>query len=59
MAHRSGLLAYHDAMLTSGPTGGTNHEIKTMNRQALGSQDVEFFRLKILAIHETGYAPVG
>jgi len=39
--------------------GGTNRETRTMNRRALGSHDVEFFRLEISAIHETGYAPVG
>ena len=33
-AHRSGLLAYYDAMITSGPLEGTNHKIKTMKRQA-------------------------
>jgi transposase len=33
-AHRSGLLAYDDAMITSGPLEGTNNTIKTMKRQA-------------------------
>ena len=58
-AHRSGLLAYYDAMITSGPMEGTNNKIKTMKRQAYGFRDVEFFKLKILAIHETKYALVG
>jgi transposase len=58
-AHRSGLLAYYDAMITSGPMEGTNHKIKTMKRQAYGFRDREFFKLKILAIHETKYALVG
>jgi len=55
-AHRSGLLAYYDAMITSGPMEGTNNKIKTMKRQAYGFRDQEFFKLKILAIHETKYA---
>jgi transposase len=38
---------------------GTNNKIKTMNRQAYGYRDMEFFELKILAIHETRYALVG
>jgi transposase len=58
-AHRSGLLAYYDVMISSGPMEGTNNKIKTMKRQAYGFRDVEFFKLKILAIHETKYALVG
>jgi transposase len=58
-AHRNGLLAYYDAMITSGPMEGTNNKIKTMKRQAYGFRDHEFFKLKILAIHETKYALVG
>jgi transposase len=58
-AHRSGLLTYYDAMITSGPMEGTNNKIKTMKRQAYGFRDQEFFKLKILAIHETRYALVG
>jgi transposase len=58
-AHRSGLLAYYDARITSGPMEGTNNKIKTMKRQAYGFRDQEFFKLKILAIHETKYALVG
>jgi transposase len=57
--HRSGLLAYYDAMITSGPMEGTNNKIKTMKRQAYGFRDREFFKLKILAIHETKYALIG
>jgi transposase len=58
-AHRSGLLAYYDVMISSGPMEGTNNKIKTMKRQAYGFRDLEFFKLKILAIHETKYALVG
>jgi transposase len=58
-AHRSGLLAYYDVMISSGPMEGTNNKIKTMKRQAYGSRDHEFFKLKILAIHETKYALIG
>jgi len=58
-AHRSGLLAYYDVMISSSPMEGTNNKIKTMKRQAYGFRDMEFFKLKILAIHETKYALVG
>jgi transposase len=58
-AHRSGLLAYYDVMISSGPLEGTNNKIKTMKRQAYGFRDREFFKLRILAIHETRYELVG
>ena len=58
-AHRSGLLAYYDARITSGPMEGTNNKIKTMKRMAYGFRDPEFFKLRILAIHETRFALVG
>ena len=58
-AHRSGLLADYDVMITSGPMEGTNNKIKTMKRQAYGFRDKEFFKLKILAIHETRYELIG
>ena len=58
-AHRGGLLAYYDVMITSGPLEGTNNKIKTMKRQAYGFRDQEFFKLKIPAIHETKYELVG
>jgi transposase len=57
--HRAGLLAYYDVMISSGPMEGTNNKIKTMKRQAYGFRDMEFFKLKILAIHETKFALVG
>ena len=58
-AHRSGLLAYYDVPISSGPMEGTNNKIKTMKRQAYGFRDREFFTLKILAIHETKYKLIG
>src|SRR3954447_20630013 len=57
--HRSGLLAYYDVRITSGPMEGTNNKIKTMKRQAYGFRDWGFFKLKLLAIHETRYELVG
>jgi transposase len=57
--YRSGLLAYYDAMITSGPLEGTNNKIKTLKRTPYGFRDHEFFKLKILALHETRYELVG
>jgi len=58
-SHRAGLLAYYDYRISTGPLEGTNNKIKTMKRQAYGFRDQEFFKLKILAIHEARYALVG
>jgi transposase len=38
---------------------GTNNKIKTLKRQAYGFRDKEFFKLKIMALHESKYALVG
>lgn len=57
--HAWGILAYYDYPISTGPLEGTNNKIKTMKRQAYGFRDKEFFKLKILAIHETKYALVG
>ena len=57
--HRTGLLAWYDHPISTGPLEGTNNKIKTMQRQAYGYRDQEFFRLKIYAIHEATYALVG
>ena len=57
--HRSGILAWYDHCISTGPLEGTNNKIKTMKRQAYGFRDIEFFKLKIMALHETKYALVG
>jgi transposase len=57
--HRSGILAYYDYPISTGPLEGTNNKIKTLQRQAYGFRDQEFFKLKIYALHETKYALVG
>lgn len=58
-AYKLGILAYYDYRISSGPLEGTNNKIKTMKRMAYGFRDMEFFKLKIMAIHETKYALVG
>jgi transposase len=58
-AHRTGILAYYDFPISTGPLEGTDNKIKTMKRQAYGFRDIEFFKLKIMALHETKYALVG
>jgi transposase len=58
-AHRHGILAYYDHPISNGPLEGTNNKIKTMQRQAYGFRDHEFFKLKIYALSEMRYALVG
>jgi transposase len=57
--HRRGILAYYDYPISTGPLEGTNTKIQLMKRQAYGFRDLQFFKLKILSIHETKYALVG
>jgi len=58
-AHRTGILAYYDYPISTGQLEGTNNKIKTMQRQAYGFRDREFFKLKIFAIHKSRYALIG
>jgi transposase len=57
--HRQGILAYYDCPISTGPLEGTNTKIQAMKRQAYGFRDHDFFKLKILALHQTKYALVG
>ena len=57
--YRSGILAYYDYPISTGPLEGTNTKIQLLKRQAYGFRDQEFFKLKIYAIHTTKYALVG
>jgi len=51
------ILAYYDFnRMSSGPMEGTNNKIKTLQKRAYGYHDMEFFKLKVMALHETRYA---
>jgi transposase len=56
--YKSGILAYYDFRISSAALEGTNNKIKT-KRMAYGFRDHQFFKLKIMAIHEAKYALVG
>jgi transposase len=56
---RKGILAYYDYRISTGPLEGTNNKIKTLQRQAYGFRDMDFFKLKIYALHLSRYALVG
>lgn len=57
--HKTSLLAWYDAPISTGPLEATNNKIKTLQRKAYGYRDYEFFKLKIYASHEATYALVG
>jgi len=54
--YKSGILAYYDYRISSGPLEGTNNKIKTMKRMAYGFRDMEFFKLKFMGLHKAKYA---
>ena len=57
--HRAGILAHYDVPISTGPLEGTNNKIKTLQRQAYGYRDTEFFYLRIFALHHSPYELVG
>lgn len=57
--HALGILAWYDHEISTGPLEGTNNKIKTLKRQAYGFRDLEFFKLKIYALHKTRLQLVG
>lgn len=58
-AHRSGILAWWRHPINNGRMEGTNNKIKTLNRQAYGYRDEDFFILKLLGLHESRYKLTG
>ena len=57
--HRQGLLSYWRHPINNGRMEGTNNKIKTLQRQAYGYRDEEFFILKLLGLHESRYKLCG
>ncbi|WP_459925987.1 transposase, partial [Desulfatiferula olefinivorans] len=44
---------------STGPLEGINNKIIILQKQAYGFSDMDFFKLKILALHESKYALIG
>lgn len=59
LTHRRGLLAWYDVPISTGPLEGTNNKIRTLQRNAYGYRDREYFLLKLYALHQTRYVLVG
>lgn len=59
LLHRSGILSWWKHPINNGRMEGTNNKIKTVNRQAYGYRDEDFFVLKLLGLHESRYKLTG
>ena len=59
LASMQGLLGYYPHKITNGPLEGLNNKIKTMKRQAYGFRDMEYFKLRLYNLHNSGYAFAG
>ena len=59
LGYRNSILSYHDNRISSGPVEAFNNKIKTIQRQAYGYRDQEFFRLKVFSSHESKFKLVG
>ena len=57
--HRRGILNWWQHPINNGRMEGTNNKIKTLNRQAYGYRDEDFFILKLLGLHESRYTLTG
>lgn len=57
--HRRGILSWWQHPINNGRMEGTNNKIKTLNRQAYGYRDEEFFILRLLGLHESRYTLTG
>lgn len=59
LAHRTGIFAWYQYPISTGPLEGLNNKIKVLKRKAYGYRDKEFFKLKILSMHQLKYALSG
>jgi transposase len=56
LRHGKDMLNYFKHPITNGKTEGINNKIKTMKRQAYGFRDIEYFKLRLYNLHESGYS---
>ena len=50
--HEAHILTFFEHRITTGPLEGLNNKVKTLKRQAYGFRDSEYFKLRLLFIHE-------
>jgi transposase len=58
-ANRRGLLNWYKHRISTGPLEGFNNKAQLMKRQAYGYRNMEFYKLKLLTLHQTDVALVG
>jgi transposase len=58
-SHLYGLLAYFDHRISSGIIEGLNNKISTLLKRSYGLRDLDYFMLKVKAIHSSRYALLG
>ena len=52
LRHKPQILTYFEHHITTGPLEGLNNKVKVLKRQAYGFRDNEYFKLRLLFIHE-------
>jgi transposase len=50
--HAKGLLNYYDHLITNATTEGINNKIATLQKQAYGYRDMEYFKLRLYHLHK-------
>lgn len=53
LSHRDGIFNWYQHKISTGPLEGLNNKIKVLKRKAYGYRDMEYFMLKIYALHST------
>ena len=57
--YRTGILNWYTYPISTGPLEGTNNKIKTLKRQAYGFRDLQYFTLKLYALHLAKFELIG
>ena len=58
-SYRNQLFAWYEHPISTGPLEGFNNKAQTMKRQAYGYRNIDFYKLKLLTLHQKKYALVG
>ena len=53
------ILAWYDHPISTGPLEGLNNKIKVLKRVAYGYRDIEFFKLRVMFLHDTEFRLAG
>ena len=55
LSHRDGIFNWYQHQISTGPLEGLNNKIKVLKRKAYGYRDMEYFKLKIYALHASSW----